>query len=175
MKPSDHTIRVVPTFDFSEALSLTLMERFDRCVARARVLAADYQRFANYPCIPEGGAAETELTEMEASLGRSLPPEYREFLSRCRYLKINDGTEVGGASHEGVYVTERPWISYDDRRGMKYLVFANYWRHAAGDQLMFDLSDPDYRVVAYLHEHGPLYESFAPSFSLALWRLVHEA
>jgi hypothetical protein len=28
--------------------------------------------------------------------------------------------------------------------------------------------------VAYLHEHGPLIEDYAPSFSLALWRLVSE-
>jgi hypothetical protein len=39
---------------------------------------------------------------------------------------------------------------------------------------MFDLTDPARPVVAYLHEHGPLFENYAPSFSLALWRLVHE-
>jgi hypothetical protein len=39
---------------------------------------------------------------------------------------------------------------------------------------MFDLDDPSTSVVAYLHEHGPLIENYAPSFSLALWRLVSE-
>jgi hypothetical protein len=53
-------------------------------------------------------------------------------------------------------------------------VFANYWPFADGDQLMFDLSDPSHPVVAYLHDYGPLYEAHAPSFSLALWRLVFE-
>jgi hypothetical protein len=43
-----------------------------------------------------------------------------------------------------------------------------------GDQLMFDLSKPAQPVVAYLHEHGPRIELFAPSFSLALWRLVSD-
>ena len=39
---------------------------------------------------------------------------------------------------------------------------------------MFDLGEAGGAVVAYLHERGPLYESFAPTFSLALWRMVHE-
>jgi hypothetical protein len=53
-------------------------------------------------------------------------------------------------------------------------VFGHYWRYADGDQLLFDLDDPATPVVAYLHEHGPLYEQYAPSFSLALWRMVNE-
>ena len=104
-----------------------------------------------------------------------LPDEYRQFLMISRYLKIDDGFEVGGLDHEGVYVTEVPWVSRKHRPGVDYLVFANYWRYADGDQLMFDLSEPSQPVVAYLHEHGPLFEAYAPSFSLALWRLVHEA
>ena len=152
---------------------MTLPQRFDRCLARARELAATYQGFSDYPYVPEHGAAESELAGIESELGRPLPPEYRAFLSRCRYLKIDDGREVGGFDHNGLYVTERPWISDEHREGVKYLVFANYWAYADGDQLLFDLSDLDYPVVAYLHEHGPLYEAFAPSFSLALWRLVH--
>ena len=72
-------------------------------------------------------------------------------------------------------MTEVPWVSEQHRTGEKYLVFANYWRYADGDQLMFDLSGPSQPVVAYLHEHGPLFKFDAPSFSLALWRLVHEA
>jgi hypothetical protein len=39
---------------------------------------------------------------------------------------------------------------------------------------MFDLSEPGTPVIAYLHEHGPLFEIYALSFSFALWRLVHE-
>jgi hypothetical protein len=29
-------------------------------------------------------------------------------------------------------------------------------------------------VVAYLHQHGPSFERYAPSFSLALWRMLNE-
>lgn len=171
-----HTNRVVPQYEFTAALALTVDERLARSLDSARRLVAEngYQKFSDYPCVPEFGASHEELAEMEAELGRSLPDEYRKFLSQCRYLKIDDGCEIGGLDHNGVYVTEIPWISDDHRPGVQYLVFANYWRFADGDQLMFDLSDPLQPVVAYLHEHGPLYEPYAPSFSLALWRLVHE-
>jgi hypothetical protein len=169
-----HTSRVLPVFDFSEPLRMTLTERFDLCLTHARKLAAAYQRISDYPCVSEHGALESELKRVESELGRPFPSEYRMFLSRCRYLKIDDGREIGGFDHEGLYVTEKPWVSNEHRKGVEYLVFANYWAYADGDQLLFDLSDPHYPVAAYLHEHGPLYEAYAPSFSLALWRLVHE-
>jgi hypothetical protein len=54
------------------------------------------------------------------------------------------------------------------------LVFADYWGYADGDQLLFELGDPEEAVYPYLHEYGPLYEAFAPSFSTALWRMVEE-
>lgn len=171
-----HTNHIVPQYDFSAALALTVDERFARSLDSARRLVAEngYQKFSDFPCVPESGASDIELAKLESNLERSLPDEYRKFLSKCRYLKIDDGCEIGGLAHDGVYVTEIPWISNDHRSGVQYLAFANYWRFSDGDQLMFALSDPTQPVVAYLHEHGPLYESYAPSFSLALWRLVHE-
>jgi hypothetical protein len=171
------TQKVVPPFDFSEPEALSVAERFERSLRRARELLAanGYQELSDFPCIP-AGASDAELTDFEAWLvGTSLPDEYRQFLKMCRYLKVDDGIEVGGLDHEGVCVTEVPWVSDEHRTGEKYLVFANYWRYADGDQLMFDLSETSQPVVAYLHENGPLFEDYAPSFSLALWRLVHEA
>ena len=171
------TSKVVPPFDFTEAKELSLSERFARTLVRARELVAanGYQDFSEFPCLPEG-ASDAELDDFERRVVRtSLPDEYRRFLKISRYLKIGDGLEVGGLDHQGVYVAEVPWVSKDHRQGVAYLVFANYWRYADGDQLMFDLSEPSQPVVAYLHEHGPLFEDYAPSFSLALWRLVHEA
>ena len=168
------TTRIVPAFDFREAIALPLAERFRICIDRAQEIVSDgYAMLCDAPCVP-GGASETELEKMEAGLGVQLPDEYRQFLTVCRYLKIDDGTEVGGLDHDGLYVTEVPWVSNKHRPGVDYLVFAGYWRYADGDQLMFDLSEPSCPVIAYLHEHGPLFEFFAPSFSLALWRLVHE-
>ena len=174
---SKHTAKVVPPFDFTDAERLSLPDRLARSLERARLLlsANGYQGFSDFPCIPTG-ASEAELATFESRLGGTpLPHEYREFLKLSRYVKIDDGIEIGGLAHEGVYVTERPWVSEKHRSGEKYLVFANYWRYADGDQLLFDLSEPGRPVVAYLHEHGPLFEDYAPSFSLALWRLVHEA
>jgi hypothetical protein len=171
-----HTSQIVPPFDFRSAEALPLPQRFHECLNRARALAAGsgYGRYFNAPCVPSTGASEAELQNMEFELGVQLPAEYRQFLVICRYLKLGDGCEIGGLDHDGLYVTEVPWVSSEHRPGVDYLVFASYWRYADGDQLMFDLTDPARPVVAYLHEHGPLFENYAPSFSLALWRLVHE-
>lgn len=171
------TSKVVAPFDFTEAKRLSLSDRFARSLERARELVAanGYQGFSDFPCLP-GGAFEAELKKLEERLaGVPFPDEYRAFLKVSRYLKIDEGIEIGGLDHDGVYVTQRPWVSQQHQAGERYLVFANYWRYADGDQLMFDLSEPSTPVIAYLHEHGPLFEDYAPSFSLALWRLVHEA
>lgn len=172
-----HTNKIVKPYDFAEAMTLTVSQRITRSLekARERVAQNGYQRFSDFPCVPTDGATDSELTQLTDDVGGTLPTEYREFLWRCRYLKINDGCEIGGFTHDGVYVTEVPWVSEEHRQGVTYLVIANYWRFADGDQLMFDLSDPNHPVVAYLHEHGPLFEAYAPSFSLALWRLMHES
>jgi hypothetical protein len=171
------TSKIIPKFDFTEAKALSVEQRFMRSLERAKELLTSngYQGFSAFPCLPQG-ATEDELIYFETQhVGKSLPDEYRQFLLTSRYLKIDDRIEVGGLDHQGVYVTDVPWVSRDHRPDVEYLVFANYWRYADGDQLMFDLSEPNNPVVAYLHEHGPLFEEYAPSFSLALWRLVHEA
>jgi hypothetical protein len=167
---------IVPPYDFAVATRLAVADRIARSMTRARMLLnrSGYQRLCSYPCVPARGASDDELLALERELETPLPPEYRTFLARHRYLKLNDGYEVGGFDHEGLYVTESPWVSPDHRAGASYLVFANYWRYADGDQLMFDLSESEAPVIAYLHEHGPRFELYAPSFSLALWRLVHE-
>jgi hypothetical protein len=173
---ASHTSKVLPAFDFRVAEALPISQRIVTCLERAREIVAEngYGDYAQAPCVPDAGASEIELQVMETQLGVPLPAEYRRFLSICRYLKLSDGTEIGGLSHEGLYVTEVPWLSSEHREGVEYLVFANYWQYADGDQLMFDMTDPSTPVIAYLHEHGPLFEFYAPSFSLALWRLVHE-
>jgi hypothetical protein len=167
--------KIVPRFDFSDAIGFSLPQRFSRSLekARDRVEQSGYQGISEFPCVPFKGACEEELAKLETTLGIQLPAEYRQFLAITRYLKIDDGREVGGLDHNGLFVTERPWVSNQHLPGEAFLVFANFWQFADGDQLMFDLSEP-IPVVAYLHEHGPLFEVYAPSFSLALWRLVHE-
>lgn len=171
-----HTTSIVAPYNFSTALQLSVAERFRRSIGIAeKILRINrYADSISQPCIPSRGASAEELRKLESDLGVPLPHEYRDFLASWRYLKVEDGCEIGGLDHEGLYVCERPWISDQHRKDVPYLVFANYWRYADGDQLMFDLSDPTHPVIAYLHEHRPLYESYAPSFSTALWRLMHE-
>ncbi len=165
--------QVIPQFDFSEAQALTLEERITTAMNRAGELlkASGYQEITEAPCIP-GPATAEELRAMETSLG-PLPLEYHTFLQMHRYLLLDDGSEVGGVPHEGVHFAESPWLSEEHREGSSFIVFANYWRYADGDQLMMEKGKPDSEVLVYLHEY-PAIEVFAPSFSLALWRLVHE-
>lgn len=171
-----YTNTVVRPYDFTDAEVLSVDDRITRSLEAARRLVTDngYQSISDFPCVPATGVTGEELTRLESDLGTTLPKEYRQFLSRCRYLKIDDGKEIGGLDHDGIYTTEIPWVSNEHRPSVPYLVFANFWQFADGDQLMFDLTDTTHPVVAYLHEHGPLYELYAPSFSLALWRLTHD-
>ena len=170
-----HTNLVVKDFDFSDALRLTSQERMRSCVERVRNRLHDNGDWGVFglPPVPEVGASEEELKELEAQLGMRLPQEYRQFLQDWRYLAIEDGLQVWGFPQGGIGIGT-PWVSDEHRLGVTYLVFGYYWGFADGDQLMFDLSESNQEVVLYLHEHGLLYESFAPSFSLALWRMVDE-
>jgi len=168
------TNQFVPRYDFKPAEALPIETRFEESLRLARVLvAAGYQELCDFPCIP-GGASEDELDRLEASLSVQLPKEFRQFLRLHRYLKMGDGFEIGGLTNGGIGVTAGIWLSREHRSNVPYLVFAEYWLYSDGDQLMFDLSEPHQPVVAYLHEHGPAFELYAPSFSLALWRLLHE-
>lgn len=172
---ASHTNEIVPPFDFTAALRLSPEERMRQSVRRiedrlSKIMRRDRSGIAP---VPHTGASESELRELEVELGIALPTEYRAFLRQWRYLQIDDGREIWGFSI-GDNSLETPWVSDQHRDGVNYLVFGNYWEHADGDQLLFDLSETDGAVVVYLHEHGPLFESFAPSFSLALWRMTAE-
>lgn len=174
MIPS-HTKSFVKPYDFDAALPLSPTERCHFCVERIK---EEYQRnglgwWEDIPMVPPVGATQRELEHLESVLGLSLPDEYSLFLRHWCYLNIEaSGLCVWGTSYKGVGMG-RPWISETYRAPWKYLVFADYWNYADGDQLMFDLNHTGVPVVTYLHEHG-LIEYFAPSFSLALWRMVHE-
>lgn len=167
---------ILPAFDFTEALGLSVDERIAKSVAKAREMvdAMGYQGVTSAPCIPEA-ATEDEIKALQAELQGKLPSEYAHFLGQHRYLLLGDGWEVGGLDHEGVHHTEMPWLSDEHRPDHEYIVFANYWHYSDGDQLLIDTAAPGSPVLVYLHEHGPAFEPYAPSFSLALWRLVHES
>ena len=60
------------------------------------------------------------------------------------------------------------------------LVIGDHWEFADGDQLLMDWDGGSPSVMLYLHDPppnpvgAPLVEPYAPSFSLALWRIVDE-
>ncbi len=169
-----HTRQFLPTFDFGQVLESEPGERMRQCVRRVRDGLSPLEPWGDFelPPVPDAGASEDELGELESQLGVALPAEYRGFLRSWRYLEIGTGLQVCGLPHNGVSIgAPRVW---ERQPGTRYLVFGSYWRYADGDQLLFDLSEENPPVVAYLHEHGPLFEWFAPSFSLALWRMVAE-
>ena len=166
--------RVIEDFDFTDASVLSAEERIRECVSKVEQRLTDQGLLDifNIPPIPSHGASEEELNGLVLRIGVPLPEEYAWFLRHRRYLIIDDGYQVWGLDHDGVTIGW-PWLSDQHLTGHNYLVFGHYWRYADGDQLLFDLDDPKTPVMAYLHEY-PLIETFAPSFSLALWRMVHE-
>jgi len=170
-----HTNNFLTPYDFSAALALTPGERCQRCVAQ---IEEEYRRnglgwWEDIPMVPPIGADQLEVEQLESNLGIALPIEYAWFLRQWCYLSGPTGMRIWGISYKNVSMG-RPWVSETHNAPHEYLVFGDYWNYADGDQLMFDLSIEETPVVAYLHEHGPLVEYFAPSFSLALWRMVHE-
>jgi hypothetical protein len=167
----------LPPFDFSEADLLSPDERVSSSLRRAatHIASRKLQQHFEAPMIPAHGATPHELDELEAQLCAKLPHEYRAFLGNYRYLIIDSHFDIGGFDHEGVGFTEPVWVSYEHNPPKRHLVFAKWWLHGDGDQLLFALDEPGTPVVAYLHEHGAVLEPYAASFSLALWRLVIEA
>jgi SMI1 / KNR4 family (SUKH-1) len=172
---SGYDNQVIEEFDFTDALRLPGDERIRVCVSQVkqRLTDRDLLDIFGIPPVPTRGASDAELDDLRLRLGVSLPKEYERFLQQWRYLILDDGYRVWGLDHDGVSIGW-PWLSDQHRMGHRYLVFGDYWRYADGDQLMFDLDDPMTPVVAYLHEHGPLFEEYSPSFSLALWGMVRE-
>ena len=191
-----YTTTLLESYDFTDALALTLEERFNSCIKRIE----NFHRQIGYPApsardagcvlvemdeagsqishlqlpeppIPSTGTTQSEIEKFEGRLGITLPTEYSQFLRLWRYLDIYDGYRIWPPDSPNLKDLT-PYISGDHRPPYKYLLFGDYWNFADGDGLMFDLNTPQSPVVLYLHDYGPLIEYFAPSFSLALWRIV---
>ena len=167
---------VVPEFDYGEALGMTAVERMERAVEDLRAI---YRKHGYYgyedegePAIPPEGATAEEIRELEVSLGVELPDEYKEFLRRWRYSEVGSGVRIYGVKWRGRWVVDEPWVSDEHPTGGPCLVLADCNQYADGDQWL--MMPGEERVGLYLHEDGPRIEEFAPSFSLAVWRVVHE-
>lgn len=140
---------VIPEFDFSEAEGFTAAERIDHCITHASQLAADYPMYEGIPPVSQVGATSQEIDALELTVGVSIPLELRSFWTRCRYLCLDDGMNIGGFDHGGVCVAESIWLSLDHLPGRRFLVVGAYWRFADGDQLLIDLDDPSFPVIRH--------------------------
>jgi hypothetical protein len=166
---------VVPEVDFGEALDMTPVERMERAAEDLRAIhrKRGYKDELNgRPYIPPRGGSEEEIRELEASLEFYLSDEYKEFLRRWRYLEVGSGVSIGGLDWNGVSNNGSLWVSDQHPTGGPCLVLGYCNQYADGDQWL--MMPGEERVLLYLHEFGPRIEEFAPSFSLALWRVIHE-
>ena len=170
-KPKHKEETVLPSYDFSEALLLPVMERFEQSVAilqeRARAELAIY---GESPAPLPPGFSEDEITDLERKQGAAFAAEVREFLQHWK--------RVEGASGFGFHGPDS-WVTDERFTGGKYpnsfyLVVGDYWRYADGDLLIMPLTGETDKVLLYLHEDGPEIEEIAPSFSLVLWRMAHK-
>ncbi len=58
---AEHTSQVVLPYDFTDALALSVPERFEQALEKARYVATDYQEHREYPCVATTGVSEEEL------------------------------------------------------------------------------------------------------------------
>ena len=157
---------VLPPYDFSAASAMPVMERFERSVVilqghekqKADILGETSTSFGP-------GFMEDEIAELERSQEALFAPEVREFLRHWKFAGEAGCFDLHGADS---------WVENDLAARGSCLIIGNNWRYADGDQLVMPLSGETDKVFLYLHEHGPKIEEFAPSFSLALWRMAHE-
>ncbi len=157
---------VLPPYDFSEALALPITERFEQSVAilqkheQAEMVIRGEVSTPNRP-----GLSAIEIADLERSQGVSFAPEAKEFFRQWKRAE--------GGSGLGFHSLDR-WITDTRLAETAYLIAGDYWRYADGDALIMPLSSETEKVFLYLHEDGPKIEEFAPSFSLALWRMAHD-
>lgn len=157
---------VLPPYDFSVALALPVTERFEQSVAILQQHAQAEAAIVGEDLLPlQPGFSEDQITEMEQVQKAPFAPEVKDFL---RHWKRGGG--MSGISFYGPDC----WVEDELAAKGSFLMIGDYWRYADGDQLVMPLSSATEKVFLYLHEHGPKIEEFAPSFSLALWRMVHE-
>jgi len=131
-------------------------------------LAKGFPKFARFlkanldeveQCSP--GLDEAGLARLEEALGLRLPGAYRMFLGCVREIVVGDTLQLT-ADHPFVHDSAKVALP---TQGM--LCVGEYWLHADGDQVLFDLRTPggDDPPVLY-YDHGqPGVRPIAPSFT----------
>ncbi len=166
---------IIPAYDFTEARGLTPLQRLMHAVntVQVRNLNPLISLYKDLSLIPPFGATDAEVDALEQRIGVSLSSEYRLLLNHCRYLQLGVGLSIWGLNYEGISIGS-PWVLQNLTPGRSYLVIGDFCRYGDGDQVMIDLSDDKQSVIVYLHEEETKVHFFAPSLSLAIWRMVTE-
>jgi hypothetical protein len=117
-------------------------------------------------------ATEDEMAAIEDRLGLLLPHSYKQFLRCTRGLRLGGGVVQFGPQMPFFHnfspfdcLTPRQRETVRRKGGawpppsQGMLCFAEYWRDADGDQVLFDvangLKEGEYPVVYYAHEASP--------------------
>lgn len=149
----------------SKKLARSLAPHFPRF---AELLAAGYGEIENV----EAPASDSDLRELEKSLGVPLPESYKQFLRCARGLWLFGGAVQFGTQHP--FFHEFPPLKdltpqQRDIVKMKggnwpppsegMLCFAEFFMEADGDQVLFDvksgLRNGQYPIMYYAHESRP--------------------
>lgn len=129
------------------------------------------------------GASDEDIAKEEGLLGIPLPESYKRFLKLTRGFDLFGGSVQFGAQHP--FPHDFPKIGELSDAQLKVvkmkgggwpppsqgmLCFAEYFRDADGDQVLFDVAgglvDGEYPVVYYSHEtHPPTTTQIAASFA----------
>jgi len=129
------------------------------------------------------GVTEKEIEKLESQLGIQLPESYKRFIEATRGFWLFGGSVQFGSQHPFVHdFPKLEELSSSQRKVLKVkggvwpppsqgmLCFAEYFRDADGDQVLFDVSEGlvngEYPVMYYSHEsHPPTIERLANSFT----------
>jgi len=169
---------ILPYYDFSIPLALSVEQRFHKSVQLVRDMQKLLEKIdygTDTILIPSTGSSPEEFVQLQTYLGIELPEEYGAFLQKWRSLRVDYSEVYGPESGFG------PWVSDEHDPLHKYLVVGKCKSFSDGDELLIELDQPEQRVFQYVYEAwvyvdvpGAKIELYAPSFSLAIWRLIHD-
>lgn len=146
---------MLPAYDFSLPLVLTPEERY-RCIMASLTKRGQVITRSTDSWYPE-----------HAEVYPTLPEEYILFLSLVHEIYLDYSVNLwGDGEHSDIP------FPHGDQESL--LVVGDYWRYADGDQLILNCSPSSGQVFLYLHDDGARLVPFAPSFSLAAWRILYE-
>ena len=141
-------------YDFSNALSLNVEDRITKAIEFIK-------EFSNV--ILDSGASEIEISNLESEIGISFPTDYVRFLKKYRFFRFHDGLQIFGIQtvKNGKHWVKKPY-KFGKRfnfSGIPYIKYPKFFAY---------LDD----INGVIYRSGP--ELFAPSFSLAFWRMCKE-